>query len=138
MPDNAAGTIGTKMPRKWWKLAFFVLLFAFEVVREWAVIENATGAQANAPFHLFRMEGYVVANGRWWRTDGGGKLVPSTVTIECRQETGECVEASVAMFGEYVPAPEMDWFDAQFSPDAVTYLNDRPEWVVIWCDWIPR
>lgn len=28
---------------------------------------------------------------------------------------------------QYVYAPEIDWFDARFSPDAVSYENDRPD-----------
>jgi hypothetical protein len=31
------------------------------------------------------------------------------------------------MSEQYVYTPEIDWFDAQFSGDAVSYENDRPD-----------
>jgi hypothetical protein len=69
------------------------------------------------------------ADGAWKRIDGGEKLVAGTVTIECRQETGKCVEASTMISDGFVYAPELVWFDAEFAPDAVSYVNDVPNCV---------
>ena len=124
---HSANGIGPKPRRNWWKAAFFVVLIAFELTREFAVLAGAEGARPNTPAHLFSYDGYVNAQGSWKRIDGGGALVPGTVTIECQRETGRCLEASVMVSEQYVYAPEIDWFDARFSPDAVSYENDRPD-----------
>ena len=116
----------TKRTRNWWKVAFFVMLFAFELAREWAVIEAHSGAVANASFNVFRNEGYVAASGRWERTDGDGKLEPVTVTVQCRQETGQCLEATTNMMDRSVFAPDVSFYPATFSADSVTYVNDDP------------
>lgn len=119
--------IGAKPRRNWWKIAFFIALLAFELTREIAVLESAQGARPNTNAHLFSYGGYVRAQGSWKRIDGGGALVPGTVTIECHRETGRCLEASVMVSEQYVYAPEIDWFDARFSPVAISYENDRPD-----------
>ena len=124
---NNAPDARPKSRRNWWKIAFFIALLAFELTREIAVLESAQGAQPNTNAHLFSYGSYVRAQGSWKRIDGGGALVPGTVTIECQRETGRCLEASVMVSEQYVYAPEIDWFDARFSPDAVSYENDRPD-----------
>lgn len=124
---NNAPDARPKSRRNWWKIAFFIALLAFELTREIAVLESAQGAQPNTNSHLFSYGGYVRTQGSWKRIDGGGALVPGTVTIECQRETGRCLEASVMVSKQYVYAPEIDWFDARFSPDAVSYENDRPD-----------
>ena len=116
-----------KSPRNWWKVAFFVMLIAFEFAREIAVLSSADGARPNSMAHFFHMQDYTKAQGTWKRIDGGGSLVPSTVTIECREYSGQCIEASVMMNDHYVYAPEIDWFDAKFSGDAISYENDAPD-----------
>lgn len=124
---GSANGVGPKPRRNWWKAAFFVVLIAFELTRELAVLAGAEGARPNTHAHLFSYGGYVSAQGSWKRIDGGGALVPGTVTIECQRETGRCLEASVMVSEQYVYAPEIDWFDARFSPDAVSYENDLPD-----------
>lgn len=123
---NNATDPPAKSRRNWWKVAFFVSLFALELAREIAVLAVAAGASPNASAIVFSLGGYVKAQGSWKRIDGGGPLMPTTVTIECRRETGKCVEASTSIHDEYVYAPELDWFDATFSQDAVSYVNDFP------------
>lgn len=123
---NNATDPPAKSRRNWWKVAFFVSLFALELAREIAVLAVAAGASPNASAIVFSLGGYVKAQGSWKRIDGGGPLMPTTVTIECRRETGKCVEASTSIHDEYVYAPELDWFDATFSQDAVSYENDSP------------
>lgn len=110
-----------------WKIAFFVTLILFELTREWAVIASSQAAQPNASAHVFSYDGDTVAQGRWKRIDGGSPIVPSTVTIDCRRELGKCVEATTTMSELYVYAPKLDWFNATFAADAVTYENDIPE-----------
>lgn len=127
--DASATTPGTRIKarRNWWKVAFFALLFVFELTREIAVISAAGVAQPNSQATMFQWEGFVRAEGSWKRIDGGGKLVPGTVTIECRPERKECTEASVRVMDDYVFAPELDHFAATFTADAVTYVNDVPD-----------
>ena len=127
---RAAGVAITARPAarsNGWKIAFFVTLVLFEIAREWAVIASSQAAQPNASAHVFSYEGYTVAQGRWKRIDGGSPIVPSTVTIDCRRELGKCVEATTTMSELYVYAPQLDWFDATFAADAVTYENNVPE-----------
>lgn len=126
-PIDIANASDPKPRRNWWKLAFFVSLAAFEIAREIAVLASVERAQPNTYAHLFSNGGYIRAQGSWKRIDGGDPLVPGTVTIECQQDTGRCLEASVMVSEKYVYAPEIDWFDAQFSRDAVTYENDIPD-----------
>lgn len=114
--------------RRWngWKIAFFVVLILFELAREVAVLEGAQGAVPNGTAIVFSYEGSATAKGRWSRIDGGGRLMPAVVTIDCRKELGRCVEASTMISDKYVYAPELDWFDATFGDDAISYENDIP------------
>ena len=116
-----------RVSRNWWKVAFFVSLVVFEVTREYAVVASSTAAQPNTMANLFSYNGYVRAQGTWKRIDGGDRLVSSTVTIECHRDTGRCLEASTHMNDEYVYSPELDWFDAKFETDSVSYENDMPD-----------
>ncbi len=124
---DSVSDIEPKPRRNWWKAAFFVALVAFELTREIAVLAGSEGARPNTSVQLFSYGDHISAQGSWKRIDGGGALVPGVVAIECQRETGRCLEASVTMSGQYVYAPEIDWFDAQFSPDAVSYENDFPD-----------
>lgn len=96
----------TPRRRNWWKVGFFVALLAFEFTRELLVLTEAQGATPNAMAHVFSYDGFVTVQGSWKRIDGGGSLVPGTVTIECRRETGQCVEASTMINDEFVHAPD--------------------------------
>lgn len=115
--------------RNWngWKIAFFVMLLLFEFAREWAVLADAGGAVPNGTARVFSYGSFTTAQGRWARIDGGGKLMPAVVTIDCQQELERCIEASTTINDEYVYSPEIDWFEAKFSDDAVTYENDVPD-----------
>ena len=111
----------------WWKVAFVIVLLAFEIMRELFVLNEAEGAVPNETAHVFSYQGFVQVQGSWKRIDGGGSLVPGTVTIECTQETGRCLEASSMISDKYVFAPEVSWFDASFTLEAVSYVNDVPD-----------
>lgn len=111
----------------WWKLAFFVALFAFEAAREAAVISIANDAMPNGSASVFRHDGYVAASGTWKRIDGGSKLSPVVVTLDCREETGNCIEATTGMSERYVYPPDITVHDATFTADAVTFVNDVPD-----------
>ena len=124
--DTSDG-ISAKRQRNWWKVAFFVALFAFELAREFAVLASAEVAEPNATLQVFGGEGFATARGRWTRSDGGDPLVRATVNIECYRDRGECIEASTMMRGIYVYAPEIDRFAASFTDGAVTYENDIPD-----------
>lgn len=125
--ENQVVATPARRQRNWWKMAFFVMLLMFELAREWAVIASAEVAQPNAPASLFSYSGYTIAEGRWRRLDGGSPIVPSTVAIDCRREHGRCIEATTTISDRYVYAPKLDWFDATFSQDAITYENDVPD-----------
>lgn len=116
-----------KNARNWWKIAFFVLLFFFEVTREFAVIASNSEAQPNGFFNLFTHDGYTSAQGSWKRIDGGGKLMPSAVKIECDSAQSQCLEAYSTANDGYFYAPTIDRFDAQFTPDLITYENSYPD-----------
>ncbi|MBB5709447.1 hypothetical protein [Sphingomonas xinjiangensis] len=113
--------------RNWWKVAFFIAVILLEFTREFAVLNNAEGAQPSAMKTIFKLRDTVIASGRWLRSDGGDQLTPGLVKIECRQETRQCVEASVSANDKYFHAPDLNWFDAEFSPAGVSYVNDNAE-----------
>lgn len=110
----------------WWKWAFFATLLAFEIARELAVLAADQSASITALKNITHINGYVSASGRWWRVDGHGALVPGTVTIECRPETAECVEASVMVMNGVMP-PTMDVFKAKWHETSVSYVNENPD-----------
>lgn len=112
--------------RNWWKIGFFVMLFAFELAREWAVLASAQEAWPNVSYQFDSYDGFTKARGVWKRIDKGDKLVPVAVTIECRRELNQCVEMSTSMRGNSVFAPEAEWFDATFSADGISYQNTNP------------
>ena len=109
-----------------WKVGFFVALFAFEVTREFAVLVSNEKPRLSAQAIVYEFKGWVTAQGRWVRIDGGVELLPVAVTIKCRPERGECIEATVNVNDMRVGVPEMTTYPAQFSPDAVVYNNTFP------------
>ena len=126
--DQNAGSIGQRGTRwNWWKIGFFVALIAFEIAREFAVLSFAEGASPSVLADVAHFGDYTTARGRWRRIDGGDRLSPTTVTIECRQDIGKCIEASTWVNDKFVGAPELDWFDADFKAEAISYENDLPK-----------
>lgn len=116
--------------RNWWKYAFFVMLFLFEGAREVVVLESDTKAKPNVQElqWVFGPAGFRIINaeGMWQRVDGGEKLAPSTVHIECNEERKECLEVTASMIGDSVFVPDLMRFHATFAPDVVSYENDFP------------
>jgi hypothetical protein len=90
------------------------------------VIASHNEAKPNAAHSVFRYEGYVTASGRWRRTDTDEKMSPATVTIQCREELGQCIEATTGMYEDSVFAPNVSVYPATFSADGVTFVNDAP------------
>lgn len=113
--------------RNWWKIGFFVLLIAFEFTREWAVLASSDRAKIAVSANVFSAGGYTTATGQWMRTDGGERLVPASILIECDEDRGECMEVSTFMLTGSMGTPVIDRFPAQFSPDMVSYENDAPK-----------
>ena len=124
MADDSASSLKRL---NWWKISFFVTLLAFEIVREAFVISSSAEAQPNGLATVFRHGGYVAARGTWKRIDGGSHLSPVTASIDCREETGTCIEATTGMSEHYVYPPEIDIHRATFAADAVTFVNDVPD-----------
>lgn len=122
-----AGEAAPVKRRNWWKWAFFALLIVFEITRELAVVSMKPQAFPNSSAQVYSFEGYTVAEGTWKRIDGGGKLVPGTTRIECWKERGQCIEAHTMIYENSVFAPELDYFNATFAPDSVSYVNDAPD-----------
>ena len=112
--------------RNWWKLAFFVMLVLFEIAREIAVLASAQVAKPSSFSFVSNFGDYVSATGTWKRIDGGERLLPVTVSIECQENTGKCIEAYTSMIQNTVFAPDISTFDAKFTPDMVTYENNLP------------
>jgi hypothetical protein len=123
-------TVAQDTPRSgrfnWWKIGFFVALFAFEVAREAAVLASAEEPSLVTKASVFTFGDWTVAEGRWRRIDGGEELVPTAVRIECYQDRGECTEVSVNVHDNSVWSPDMETFKAQFAADAITYENQSP------------
>lgn len=112
--------------RNWWKVAFFVLLILFEFTREIAVLNIAEKATPNAFKDVSAFGDYVTATGTWLRSDGGSPIVPGTVKIECRRNTGECIEVTTSANEKWFFAPVIDTFPATFTETTVSYVNDNP------------
>ena len=47
--------------------------------------------------------------------------------LNANRKKSQCVEASTTAIDKSFFAPNLDWFDAKFSPEAVTYENDSPD-----------
>lgn len=124
-----ADEIETRQPKNYWKIAFWLTLLAFEFTREIAVIAADSPAKSNVAFYMSRMGDLATAQGRWRRTDGGSPLLDAALTIECRRDRGECLEASVISIDEGFFNPTIERFPAKFEDDVVTYENNVPECV---------
>ena len=111
----------------WWKIGFFVVLAAFELAREVAVIGANSPPRLLTHASVFTWGGSTIAEGSWQRIDGGSALSPAAIRIECDQERGECIEVSVGTYADAIFAPDMDRHEAQFTPDAVTFQNTYPK-----------
>lgn len=112
--------------RNWWKIGFFVMLVLFEFTREWAVLASNNNSRIAVAANVANVGTYTTATGQWVRTDGGGRLVPTAVLIECDQDRAECMEVSTHLATGYVGTPTIDRFQAQFAPDIISYENDNP------------
>lgn len=110
----------------WWKVGFFVALLAFEITREIAVIEANAPQRVGVISRVSGFQGYVHAAGRWRRTDNGSELIPSATVIECWQDRGECTEVTAQTFDGLLMEPDVSLFDATFSDNSVSYINDLP------------
>jgi len=121
-----AAAVAVRRRWNWWKIGFFAMLIAFEVAREFAVLVSAEGVQPTASKMIYGDSAYVIARGRWLRSDGGSQLTPGVVTIECRKDSQQCLEASVSTYQKGFFPPELDWFPATFTPQGVSYVNDNP------------
>lgn len=113
--------------RNWWKIGFFVMLIAFEFMREWAALEADNKDRVSATASVFSVGTYTTATGQWVRTDGGERLMPASVLIECDGDRGECMEVTAHNFTGAVGTPIIDRFKAEFGPDTVSYENDNPD-----------
>jgi hypothetical protein len=91
---------------KWLKVilglvAVLVLLLA-ELAREAYVLEvNRPAMGDQFTLNGKPSEGWVSATGQWFATAGSDKLVPNTVSIECRAEPRICVESSATLFRQF-------------------------------------
>lgn len=120
----------TPRGQRWWKIGFFVLLFVFEFTREVAVM-NAYQTPQLAVLKLVKHYGqFVMAEGRWIRSDrGGDRLIPLMAVIRCDRETSKCEETTVNTHDNYVNTPDTSRYEATFTPDMVSYVNDDADCV---------
>jgi hypothetical protein len=110
----------------WWKIGFCVALLAFEVTREVAVIGANEPQRVGVTSRVWGYDGYAHATGRWRRTDEGSDLMPGATVIECWQDRGECTEVTAQSFDGLLMEPDVSRFDATFSDNSVSYVNDIP------------
>lgn len=112
--------------RNWWKIGFFVLLFALEVAREIIVLGNDASnveAQPLIAEIVFSMGGDTRVTGTWTRTDGGDPLVTTGVAIRCIEKNGICIEAAYKTNGLNVYAPDITIYDAEFGANHITFRD---------------
>jgi hypothetical protein len=108
----------------WWKIAFFVVLFAFEITRELYVIELSQPTNLAAIKVVSHFGDITHAEGKWVRNDEGDRLSPMLVSIDCNRAEGTCIEASTRVFpGGYVATPTVETYAAQFGADTIEYQN---------------
>jgi hypothetical protein len=113
----------------WWKWAFFVALLAFEGAREVAVLSaTALPNFAIGTPHIYRTAdgSFVSADGRWQRTDGGGAMVPTAISIECEREIGSCIMANTKVLDGYITMPDIDRHKAAFTDTGAEFTDDWP------------
>lgn len=114
----------------WWKIGFFVALLAFEGAREIAVVASdgpPNFALSQASAYRSPDGGFVKAEGRWQRTDGGEAMVPAVISIECWRERGSCVMATTTAHDGYVFMPDIRQRDAVFTETGAEFTDDWPE-----------
>jgi hypothetical protein len=112
--------------RNWWKLGFFALLFLFEGAREWAVVVSNTPVTLGSSAFVARYGDYVTASGQWKRLDGGERLEPSYIKIDCWESEKRCILASISAHGNFITDPDISRFSANFTADSVTYRDEAP------------
>lgn len=110
-------------PRNWWKIGFFLALIAFELARETAVLEEAELPRLGVLANVYTSGGWTVAEGKWERLDGGDRLIPVSIRIQCAEALGECTQAAVTVYKNVVDSPTIKTFKANFSPDLITYQD---------------
>lgn len=125
-PSDQIVTDNGTPQRNWWKIAFFAALLALELLRELLVIISTQSPDIYVKKWVFAANGYASAEGQWLRVDGGKPLIPTLVTVECRQERGICIEASTHPTDDFPLPASVDIFDARFDGDTITYVNNYP------------
>ena len=138
--------------RNWWKIGFFLALFAFELVREVAVVSAASHAHPEASGRGIlnvtsdaRQRGneWVRARGAWKRIDAKvavisppsgiwdpiyaeSKIIPGITTIECHKEMNKCFVSSVEIHRDIVSYPKIGIYESKFTERYVTYTDYSP------------
>ena len=108
-------------------IAFLVLLIAFEVAREFAVVAAATPPKPGVVAAVTQRGENIEATGRWNRLGKGKQEVPTAVTIVCSSSKGTCIEATTNFYdfnNKMVGPPLVEEFPATFSDNQITYLDD--------------
>ena len=112
--------------RNWWKIGFWLALLAFEITREFAVVVSQSPPFLGGAFFIETVRpGRVIASGKWERIDGGEPILPVLTSIDCKQELGSCVIAETVLWDkDRIFPPNIETFSANFSDNAVTFVND--------------
>lgn len=112
----------------WWMIGFFVVLLAFEVAREMAVIfANEPARPFGGSYSFYKNEDFFKASGSWIRSGDGSKIIPQTTTIECAPYLGGCITATVSSYENRYTNPYIDvFFDAVFRNGGVSYVDASP------------
>lgn len=116
----------SKSQRNWWKISFFIAIIALEFMRELVVLNMGPSTRPTQTSYVMTYGDVITVRGSWTRSDGGGDLMPATVTIECRRTTGICIVADAHANDDRLSAPEISQYAATFTPQGVTFANDDP------------
>lgn len=129
MPLETDAVLTTAWNRNWWKVAFFLALFAFEVAREWIVIANAASIGGGTIFRVSAVGDHATANGEWIRVDGGEPIKRNAVNIVCQRGWGGCMEIQAELLGQSIEIWPTFYAAEWVSEGLLTYSKNDAECV---------
>jgi len=127
---DIANAVATPKQRNRWKIAFFVLLAFFalfiEMARETTLLVDAK-APTGPPLTVRGDADFAQAYGSWVRSDGGSRLMPNTVQIQCDAATRICTEAQASIVGstgfQYLDVLSATYPVTEWTAGSITYAK---------------
>ncbi|WP_430414143.1 hypothetical protein [Parasphingorhabdus sp.] len=96
-------------------------MLILELTRELLVLASSQQPSLLVMKSIWQSENLVMAEGRWRRTDGGDRLIPNMVNIECDRRKGTCLVVDVTLSKQSVMPPEASFYSANFTENGATY-----------------